>query len=149
MSGPAMGAISRCSELWRPRFKLADIGAKVVGEPENANVLLVVGVVSAKMKEHLKQVYEIKPPRIVVAAGSCAQEPQHLDIAPVAGSDIQSIDRNLLHALTRGRSSLQSSSFPCGRLLSPHDSSTRCIDPNSRELTADFLAFPRSISTTA
>lgn len=55
------------------RFKLADVGAKVVGEPENANVLLVVGVVSAKMKEHLKQVYEkIKPPRIVVAAGSCA-----------------------------------------------------------------------------
>jgi Ni,Fe-hydrogenase III small subunit/NAD-dependent dihydropyrimidine dehydrogenase PreA subunit len=55
------------------RFKLTDVGAKVVGEPENANVLLVVGVVSAKMKEHLKQVYEkIKPPRIVVATGSCA-----------------------------------------------------------------------------
>jgi membrane-bound hydrogenase subunit mbhJ len=55
------------------RFKLADAGAKVVGEPENANVLLVVGAVSKKMKEHLKQVYEkIKPPRIVVAAGSCA-----------------------------------------------------------------------------
>jgi len=56
-----------------PKFKLADIGAKVVGEPENANVLLVVGVVSAKMEGYLKQVYEkIKPPRIVVAAGSCA-----------------------------------------------------------------------------
>jgi Ni,Fe-hydrogenase III small subunit len=49
------------------------MGAKVVGEPENANVLLIVGVVSAKMKEHLKKVHEkIKPPRIVVAAGSCA-----------------------------------------------------------------------------
>jgi len=56
-----------------PKFKLADVGAKVVGEPENANVLLVVGVVSAKMEGHLKQVYEkIKPPRIVVAVGSCA-----------------------------------------------------------------------------
>jgi Ni,Fe-hydrogenase III small subunit/NAD-dependent dihydropyrimidine dehydrogenase PreA subunit len=55
------------------RFKLSDLSVKVVGEPENANVLLVVGVVSAKMKEHLKQVYEkIKPPKIVVAAGSCA-----------------------------------------------------------------------------
>jgi membrane-bound hydrogenase subunit mbhJ len=55
------------------RFKLVDVGAKVVGGPEDANVLLVVGVVSAKMREHLKQVYEkLKPPRIVVAAGSCA-----------------------------------------------------------------------------
>jgi len=56
-----------------PKFKLADVGAKVVGEPENANVLLVMGVVGAKTKEHLKQVYEkIKHPRIVIAAGSCA-----------------------------------------------------------------------------
>jgi len=55
------------------RFRLGDAGARAVGEPENANVLLVTGVVTSKMKEHLKHVYEkIKPPKIVVAAGSCA-----------------------------------------------------------------------------
>lgn len=55
------------------RFKLGDAGARVVGEPENANVLLVTGVVTSKMKEHLKQVYEkVKPPKLVVAVGSCA-----------------------------------------------------------------------------
>ncbi len=55
------------------RFRLGNAGVKVVGEPENANVLIVTGVVTSKMKEHLKQVYEkIKPPKIVVAAGSCA-----------------------------------------------------------------------------
>ena len=55
------------------RFKLSDAAARVVGKPEDANVLVVVGVVTSKMKEHLKQVYEkIKPPKLVVAVGSCA-----------------------------------------------------------------------------
>jgi len=55
------------------RFKLSDAAARVVGEPGDANVLVVVGVVNSKMKGHLKQVYEkIKPPKLVVAVGSCA-----------------------------------------------------------------------------
>ena len=54
------------------RFGLEGLGVKIVDEPEKAEVLVITGVVSAKMREVLKQVRgKIKSSR-VVAVGTCA-----------------------------------------------------------------------------
>jgi len=55
------------------RFRLDELGVKVVTEPEKARILLVTGGGNIKIDNDLKEVYErIQPPRIVVAIGSCA-----------------------------------------------------------------------------
>jgi len=55
------------------RFGLAKLGVRVVGEPEKAEVLLLTGVISAKMREVLKRVREkLKFPKAVVTVGTCA-----------------------------------------------------------------------------
>lgn len=55
------------------RFRLDELGVKVVTEPEKAGILLVTGGGNIKIDNDLKEVYErIQPPRIVVAIGSCA-----------------------------------------------------------------------------
>ncbi len=56
-----------------PRFKLDELGVRVVAHPEEASVLLVTGGGNIKLSSDLKKLYErIQPPRIVVAVGSCA-----------------------------------------------------------------------------
>lgn len=56
-----------------PRYKLGDLGVKVVFTPEEANVLAVTGGVNIKGKEELKKAYEkLRPPKLVVAVGNCA-----------------------------------------------------------------------------
>jgi len=55
------------------RFRLDELGVKVVTQPEEARILLVTGGGNMKIDNDLKKVYErIQPPRIVVAIGSCA-----------------------------------------------------------------------------
>jgi len=55
------------------RFKLDELGVKVVTQPEEAEILLVTGGGNMKIDNDLKEVYErIQSPRIVVAIGSCA-----------------------------------------------------------------------------
>lgn len=55
------------------RFGLGELRAKIVEEPEQANVLMVVGVVTMKMLDSLKEVYaKLKEPKVVVVAGACA-----------------------------------------------------------------------------
>ncbi len=55
------------------RFGLGKLGAKIVEEPEQANVLIVVGVVTIKMSDSLKEVYaKLKEPKVVVVVGACA-----------------------------------------------------------------------------
>lgn len=54
------------------RFGLENLKVKIVGEPEQANVLIVTGVVTVKMAEPLKEVYtKLKEPKAVVAIGAC------------------------------------------------------------------------------
>ncbi|NIR86128.1 4Fe-4S dicluster domain-containing protein [Candidatus Bathyarchaeota archaeon] len=55
------------------RFRLDELGVKVVTQPEEAGILLVTGGGNMKIDNDLKEVYErIQPPRIVAAIGSCA-----------------------------------------------------------------------------
>lgn len=55
------------------RFGLGDLKAKLVAEPEQANVLVLTGVVTVKMAESLKDVYaKLKEPKAVVAVGACS-----------------------------------------------------------------------------
>lgn len=54
------------------RYGLGDLKVKVVDQPEEANVLLIVGVVTMKMLDSLKEVYnKLKEPKAVVAQGAC------------------------------------------------------------------------------
>jgi len=55
------------------RFGIGELRTKIVEEPEQANVLMVVGVVTMKMLDSLKEVYaKLKEPKVVVVAGACA-----------------------------------------------------------------------------
>lgn len=55
------------------RFRLGELKVKIVEKPEEANVLIVVGVVTMKMLDSLKEVYaKLKEPKVVVVAGACA-----------------------------------------------------------------------------
>ena len=55
------------------RFGLRELGTKIVEEPEQANVLMVMGVATMKMLDSLKEVYaKLKEPKLVVVVGACA-----------------------------------------------------------------------------
>ncbi len=56
-----------------PRYRIEQLGVKVVNRPEEASILLVTGGGNRKIDNALKQVYEkIQPPKTVIAIGSCA-----------------------------------------------------------------------------
>ncbi len=55
-----------------PRYDAERFGVKLVGSPRHADVLLVTGPVTRKMKERLIRAYEQMPePKIVVVVGNC------------------------------------------------------------------------------
>lgn len=55
------------------RFGLKKLGVKLVDDPSEANVLIVTGVPTAKMREVLKEVHEkLSSPKLVIAVGACA-----------------------------------------------------------------------------
>src|SRR5512136_2885319 len=55
-----------------PRYDVERFGIKLVGSPRHADVLLVTGPVTSKMKERLARVYEQTPdPKMVVVVGNC------------------------------------------------------------------------------
>lgn len=55
-----------------PRYDAERFGIKLVGTPRHADVLLITGPVTRKMKERLLRVYEqIPEPKVVVVIGNC------------------------------------------------------------------------------
>jgi len=68
------------------RFGMKELGAKIVDDPSEANVLLVTGVPTVKMQKVLEQVRgKLKDPGLVIAVGACA-------LAGEAFEDSYSID---------------------------------------------------------
>jgi ech hydrogenase subunit C len=56
-----------------PRFDLERFGALLKGTPRHADVMVISGSVSRKVRDRLKRIYEQMPePKFVVAVGSCA-----------------------------------------------------------------------------
>ena len=56
-----------------PRFDVERFGGVLKGTPRHADVLVVSGSISRKVKSRLKRIYEQMPePKFVVAVGSCA-----------------------------------------------------------------------------
>ncbi len=54
------------------RYGIGNMNVKVVDEPEKANAMIVVGLVTVKMMDHLKEVYKkLKEPRVVISIGAC------------------------------------------------------------------------------
>ncbi len=55
-----------------PRYDVERFGIKLVGSPRHADVLLVTGPVTRKMKDKLKRIYEQVPdPKVVIVVGNC------------------------------------------------------------------------------
>ncbi|MCD6246945.1 MAG: NADH-quinone oxidoreductase subunit B family protein [Candidatus Diapherotrites archaeon] len=55
-----------------PRYDVERFGIKLVGTPRHADVLLITGPVTRKMKKRLLRVYEQVPePKVVVVVGNC------------------------------------------------------------------------------
>jgi membrane-bound hydrogenase subunit mbhJ len=55
-----------------PRYDVERFGIKLVGSPRHADVLLVTGPVTRKMKPVLERVYAQTPePKVVVQVGNC------------------------------------------------------------------------------
>lgn len=56
-----------------PKYGLQDLNVTVVEHPEEANVLLVTGMVTKKTESAIKEVYaKIQQPKLVIAYGQCA-----------------------------------------------------------------------------
>jgi len=56
-----------------PKFEASQLGIEVVLRPEEANVLVVTGIVISKSVKELEEIYsKIQEPKLVVAVGQCA-----------------------------------------------------------------------------
>ncbi len=56
-----------------PRYDVSRFGVMSTGNPKHADVMLVVGPVTLKYKEIIKNLYEQMPdPKVVIAVGTCA-----------------------------------------------------------------------------
>ncbi|MCK4583086.1 NADH-quinone oxidoreductase subunit B family protein [Candidatus Bathyarchaeota archaeon] len=71
------GACNACDievvAILTPRFDVERFGALLKGSPRHADVMVVSGSVSRKIRDRLKRIYEQMPdPKFVVAVGSCA-----------------------------------------------------------------------------
>jgi Ni,Fe-hydrogenase III small subunit len=66
-----------------PYHDLARFGLGIVASPRHADVLLVSGIVTTRMREPLRIAYEAMPePRLVAALGDCANGCGVLGLAP-------------------------------------------------------------------
>ena len=56
-----------------PQFEASQLGIEVVLRPEEANVLVVTGIVISKSVKELEEIYsKIQEPKLVIAVGQCA-----------------------------------------------------------------------------
>ena len=58
--------------LLTPRYDVERFGIKLVGTPRHADLLLVTGTMTVKIRDHVRRVYEQVPdPKLVMVIGSC------------------------------------------------------------------------------
>jgi len=72
-----LGACNGCDieviNVLTPYYDVERFGAKLVGSPRHADVLLVSGPVTRQIVPHVKRLWEAVPePKLVFAVGSCA-----------------------------------------------------------------------------
>jgi len=59
--------------LFSPRYDVERFGCLLKGSPRHADILLVTGSITKKVKDRLIRIYEQMPnPKVVVAVGTCA-----------------------------------------------------------------------------
>src|SRR5712691_9865850 len=75
-AGSCNGCEHELTLLWSPYYDLQRFGLGIVASPRHADVLLVTGPVTSRMREPLRVAYEAMPePRRVAALGDCARAP--------------------------------------------------------------------------
>ena len=58
--------------LLTPRYDVERFGIKLVGTPRHADLLLVTGTMTLKIRDHVLRVFEQVPdPKLVMVVGSC------------------------------------------------------------------------------
>jgi Ni,Fe-hydrogenase III small subunit len=72
-AGSCNGCEHELTQLASPYYDLQRFGLGIVASPRHADVLLVTGAVTSRMREPLRIAYEAMPePRRVAALGDCA-----------------------------------------------------------------------------
>jgi len=72
-AGSCNGCEHELTLVWSPYYDLQRFGLGVVASPRHADVLLVTGPVTTRMRQPLMIAYEAMPePRLVAALGDCA-----------------------------------------------------------------------------
>ena len=96
LSAGCNGCDVQILECLAPRYRLTELGVKVVSTPEEANVLVLTGGVNVKGRDELLKAYEkINPPKIVIAVGNCALTKEIFDKGyPMVGPPDQLVPVN-------------------------------------------------------
>ncbi len=72
-TGGCNGCAIETFAILSPRYDMERFGALSKGNPRHADILVISGAVSRKIKPMLKRIYEQTPePKVVMAIGSCA-----------------------------------------------------------------------------
>lgn len=73
-AGSCNGCEHELTALGNPWYDMARFGLNVVASPRHADVLLITGAVTSRMREPLLRAYAAMPePRLVAALGDCAR----------------------------------------------------------------------------
>ena len=96
MASGCNGCDVQILECLAPRYRLAELGVRIVTVPEEANILVVTGGVNIKVKSELEEAYKrLKPPKLVLAVGNCAISKEIFDKGyPMVGPPDQIIPVN-------------------------------------------------------
>lgn len=91
-AGSCNGCESELNAAFNPYYDLQRFGLSVVASPRHADVLLVTGPVTRRMREALLRAHEAMPePRLVAALGDCALGCNLLGLAQEEGLGLQSV----------------------------------------------------------
>lgn len=72
-AGSCNGCEHELNAVANPFYDLQRFGLNIVASPRHADVLLVTGAITTRMREPLLKAYEAMPePRMVAALGDCA-----------------------------------------------------------------------------
>jgi len=95
-AGSCNGCEHELIQLHNPYYDIQRFGLSIVASPRHADVLLVTGTVTTRMREPLREAYDRMPrPRLVAALGDCALGCNTLGLASELVDGTGAVDRVL------------------------------------------------------
>lgn len=91
-AGSCNGCEHELSALSNPYYDMARFGLNIVASPRHADVLLITGAVTSRMREPLLRAYAAMPePRLVAALGDCALGCGLLGVRSTEGGGVEDV----------------------------------------------------------